>query len=161
MFKRHKRIIVLIIIAIIFLVLGMYVINRYTALQQSPTDEKVLISSSDLILAVKSSGGMCPDGACWGEQIYRNNGNVIVNKSEKFTLKRDEVQKLKNLIINEDFNAIKSRPFTQMCPTAYDGSASTYYFYTPHGIERIGSCEFEINYKDPLFAYIFELQTKY
>jgi hypothetical protein len=51
-----------------------------------------------------------------------------------------------------DFNLIRSRPFTGECPTAYDGQEIILEFHAPSGVQRVASCEVEIDWTSPLFA---------
>jgi hypothetical protein len=51
-----------------------------------------------------------------------------------------------------DFGVIRSRPFTGACPVAFDGQEVIYEFRAPTGVERVVSCETEIDPDDPLFA---------
>jgi hypothetical protein len=51
---------------------------------------------------------------------------------------------------------IESRPFTDLCPTAYDGQETIYIFTVGLGtaLERIASCEVEVDLSDPLFVAV-------
>ena len=51
-----------------------------------------------------------------------------------------------------DFDAIRARPFTGECPVAFDGQEFIYEFGAPTGVERIASCETEIDPDNPVFA---------
>lgn len=51
-----------------------------------------------------------------------------------------------------DYAALRSRPFTGECPTAFDGQEFVWEFGAPTGVERIASCETEIDPAHPLFA---------
>ena len=49
---------------------------------------------------------------------------------------------------------LKSHPFTGECPTAYDGQEIAFEFGAPGGIERIATCEVEVDVGSPLFAAV-------
>ncbi|HSL98412.1 MAG TPA: hypothetical protein VK831_07555, partial [Candidatus Deferrimicrobiaceae bacterium] len=51
-----------------------------------------------------------------------------------------------------DYAAIRSRPFTGECPTAYDGQEVVLEFHASSGVQTIRSCEVEIDWTSPLFA---------
>jgi len=55
-----------------------------------------------------------------------------------------------------DFSLIESRPFTDLCPTAYDGQETIYIFTVALGtaFERIASCEVVVDPSDPLFVAV-------
>jgi hypothetical protein len=55
-----------------------------------------------------------------------------------------------------DFAAIRARPFTGECPVNYDGQEVIYEFGTPGGVERIASCETEVDSDAPLFRAVTE-----
>lgn len=81
------------------------------------------------------SGGMCPNGPCSSSRvIYKSNNSD-----------------LQELINQTDFNEIRKVKFTELCPTAYDGSKVLYTFYTSHGIEQIDTCVTKVNPNSPLF----------
>src|SRR3989344_6873852 len=98
-------------------------------------------TDSNKLLQIYFHGGLCPDGECNSTTVFTEHGNVIVNGSLKTTLIPNEVIKFKQLIENTDYITIKSKKFTGMCPTAYDGSETIYTFYTNHGNEVISTCQ--------------------
>ena len=49
---------------------------------------------------------------------------------------------------------LKSHPFTGECPTAYDGQEIAFEFGAPGGIERIATCEVEVDVGSPLFVAV-------
>ncbi len=48
-----------------------------------------------------------------------------------------------------DFDAIRARPFTGECPVNFDGQEVIFEFGAPGGVERIASCETEIDPDQP------------
>lgn len=63
---------------------------------------------------------------------------------------------LDTAIKSTDFVAIRSRTFTGECPVNFDGQEVIYEFGAPGGLERIASCETEIDPDHPLFVAIHE-----
>ncbi len=59
---------------------------------------------------------------------------------------------LESAIASTDFAALKARPFTGECPTAFDGQEVVFEFGAPRGTERLASCEVEIDWGLPLFV---------
>jgi hypothetical protein len=59
---------------------------------------------------------------------------------------------LDNAIRATDFAALKGHPFTGDCPTAVDGQEVLFEFGAPRGVQRIASCEVEIDWGQPLFV---------
>ena len=51
-----------------------------------------------------------------------------------------------------DFDAMRLRRFTGECPVAFDGQEVIFAFGAPTGVERIASCETEIDPGRPAFA---------
>lgn len=106
------------------------------------------------LLEMRSRGGLCPNGECDSTTLITADGRVFQNNSLQKTISPEKMQKLVTLILDSDFEAIKSRKFTGTCPIAYDGQETTYNFYTPDGVESISSCQVEIDYTSPLFAEV-------
>jgi hypothetical protein len=55
-----------------------------------------------------------------------------------------------------DFAALKRHRFTGECPVNFDGQESIYQFATSAGVERIASCETQIDESHPLFVAIHD-----
>jgi hypothetical protein len=109
------------------------------------------------LLVVSTRGGECPAGMCESETVFERDGRVHVTKpkpAEQGRLPGATVAALDAAIHAADFAAIRSRPFEDTCPTAYDGQEVIYEFGTPSGTERIASCEVEIDPHDPLFVAV-------
>ena len=58
---------------------------------------------------------------------------------------------LDGMIKATDFALLRARPFTGECPVNFDGQELIYEFGAPGGVERIASCETEIDPDHPLF----------
>ena len=70
-----------------------------------------------------------------------------------------QVELLEIRIAGANFTVIRSRPFTKICPTAYDGQEIAYRFFTAGAGESISSCQTEIDYQSPLFAVVAEVEA--
>ena len=57
---------------------------------------------------------------------------------------RDQVAAIDAAIKLTDF-AMRKHPFTGECPTAFDGEELVYEFSAPTGVERMASCEVEVD----------------
>ena len=58
------------------------------------------------------------------------------------------------LIKTTDFATIRADAFTGECPVNFDGQEVIYEFGAPGGVERIASCETEVDPDHPLFAAV-------
>lgn len=121
---------------------------------------------SDILLQVSFHGGMVPSGNTGHREFvvtrdgkYSTSGDV--DRKRKGQLQSAELNELIRLINEADFVALRSKQFTGMCPTAFDGEELTYSFHTRTGVETIASCKVEIDAKAPLFIKVAEILTKY
>ncbi len=109
------------------------------------------------LVTVETRGGECPRGACGGTIAVEADGRVHAlepSPAELGTVPESTVEGLATEIAQADFAALKSRPFTGECPTAFDGQETIYTFTTPSGVERIASCEFVVDPEHPLFVAV-------
>lgn len=110
------------------------------------------------VLRIRASGGMCPDGVCGTETVLRLDGRFTrtIGKAAPTEGRIDAA--LAAAVAKEttsaNFTQLKAKPFTGLCPTAYDGSEFSYTFSTHRGDEEIGSCKVDIDWKHPLFAAV-------
>jgi hypothetical protein len=109
------------------------------------------------LVTVETRGGECPAGACGQTITIDRDGRVHLAAkppNDLGTITPEVLDTLQGLIATTDFTAVKSRPFTGDCPTAYDGQETIYSFSTPGGVETIASCTFAIDPSTPLFAAV-------
>ena len=107
------------------------------------------------LVTVEAHGGRCPDGEC--RTVFAIESDGLVHQLEPVEL---DVHRVTDKTIDvyqsalgiTDFDAIRSRPFTGECPTAFDGMEIVYTFETPAGPERISSCEVDIDRRAPIFV---------
>src|SRR6185295_10208795 len=109
------------------------------------------------LVTVETRGGECPAGACGRTITIDRDGRVHLAAkppNDLGSVTPEVLTTLQTLIATADFAAIKSRPFTGDCPTAYDGQETIYSFSTPGGVETIASCTFAVDPSTPLFAAV-------
>jgi hypothetical protein len=102
-----------------------------------------------VVMTAIYSGGHCVYGECGGQvTIYADGTYEVVNGAGDLrveTLPASTVDQLVAQIDAADYAAIRSQPFTDTCPIAYDGQEVTYTFYTSAGTETIASCQYVID----------------
>ncbi|MBP6343193.1 MAG: hypothetical protein KA403_04625 [Candidatus Omnitrophica bacterium] len=139
---------------VLVLILQMCLVLFSASTVQAADDDK-------LMFAIKVTGGKCVYGLCHSEQYFFKDGVFKFSDGGGYqregTLFADDLQKIAAAIEKTDFKVVKSKPFTQICRKAYDGSESVYYFYTSHGVEEIGTCAYVIDDQHPLFIEITNL----
>jgi hypothetical protein len=109
------------------------------------------------LLTVEAHGGRCMEGECRTVLAIEPDGLVHQIEPVEAEIHRatnEAIDVYRAALAISDFDAIRSRPFTGECPTAFDGQELVYTFATPAGPERISWCEVEIDPGDPLFAAV-------
>jgi hypothetical protein len=113
------------------------------------------------LMTLYRHGGLCVYGGCeWTFAIDEDGSAVIADGGSariQTALSNRQIAELIALIEQTDFAAIKAVPFTDTCPTAYDGQESIYTFQTTRGEEVIASCQVVVDPALPLFRWIDEL----
>jgi hypothetical protein len=107
------------------------------------------------LLTVTARGGMCPPGACQTTIFIERDGRVhqaAKPPNELGQVPDPTLTALERAIASADVAAIRSRPFTGTCPTAWDGQELVFDFGAPAAIERVESCKVDIDWHSPLFA---------
>ena len=109
------------------------------------------------LVTVTTRGGECMDGPCGNVIAIAANGQVHQVQPEPAELGELSDELLSALdaqIKTTDFAVIRARPFTGECPVNFDGQEVVYEFAAPSGVERIASCETEIDPDHPLFLAV-------
>jgi hypothetical protein len=126
-------------------------------LNQHPIDENLLVY-------VYRTGGLCPYGGCFGEQKIYKNGTYELSEGDgskkEIHLSEENIKELNSLLASTDFVNLKTKPFHDICPTAYDGGRWIYYFYTKEDVIRIDSCETIIDWNNSLFSILNKFYAK-
>jgi hypothetical protein len=111
------------------------------------------------LVTVTTRGGECPEGACGSTLAIERDGRLVQTAPESVVIGQVPPEVLATLDIaikSTDFGAIRSRPFTGECPVHFDGQEVIYEFGAPGRVERIASCETEIDPDHPLFVVVQE-----
>jgi len=111
------------------------------------------------LLTVTTRGGECVDGPCGSVTIVERDGRVhttVPGAAELGQLDPVVLASLDAAIKTADYDAIRATKFTGECPTAFDGQEAILEFGAPSGVERIASCETEIDPANPLIAAVVE-----
>ena len=109
------------------------------------------------LVTVQTRGGECPEGACGGTIAVERDGRIHMVAPTAEELGRapaDALTALDAAIRGADFAAITSKPFTGECPVNFDGQELIYEFTTASGVQRIASCEVEVDPAHPLFVAV-------
>ena len=124
----------------------------------SPAAVASLLPTSTLpLVTVTTRGGECPEGACGSTLVIERDGRLHQTAPESFDIGQvspETLALLDGTIKTADFAAVRSRPFTGECPVNFDGQEVIYEFGAPGGVERIASCETEIDPDHPLFKAV-------
>ena len=111
------------------------------------------------LVTIETRGGECPDGACGSVVAIEADGRVHQIEPTELVIGQlppDVVEALRIEIDQANFPLILSRPFTDTCPTAFDGQETIYVFTAALGtrLERIASCEVVVDPSHPLFVAV-------
>ena len=109
------------------------------------------------LVTVEAHGGRCLQGECRTLVAIEADGLVHQIEPVEAEIHRatdEAIEAYRAALAVTDFDAIRARPFTGECPTAFDGQELIYTFATPAGPERISSCEVDIDPHAPLFAAV-------
>lgn len=109
------------------------------------------------LVTVTTRGGECPEGACGSTLVVERDGRLRHTAPENVVLGQvtpEALAALDGAIKTADFATIRARPFTGECPVNFDGQEVVYEFGAPGGVERIASCETEIDPNHPLFKAV-------
>jgi hypothetical protein len=109
------------------------------------------------LLTVETRGGDCPQAACGSTIAVESDGRVHATApvdAELGTLPASTLDGLATEIAQTDFAELKSHAFTGTCPIAFDGQETIYTFATASGLERIASCEVNVDAAHPLFVAV-------
>lgn len=126
---------------------------------QDPLRPSPVPSSTTPLVTIESRGGECPNGPCGSVVAIEADGSVHQVRPTELVIGQvppDLVEALRIEIDQANFPLIESRPFTDTCPTAYDGQETIYIFTVGlgPGFERIASCEVAIDPSEPLFITV-------
>ena len=121
----------------------------------SPDEPSVAVEGG--LVSVETLGGHCLAGACGGTITLEPDGRahqVEPEAKELGTVPDEIMQALVVEVEQADFEAIKSQPFTDTCPIAFDGQQFIYTFTVGATSERIDSCAVVVDPANPLFVAV-------
>lgn len=119
----------------------------------------LLPAPAGAFVTVTTRGGECPEGACGSTLAIERDGRLLQTAPELVVLGQvppETLAALDAMIKATDFAVIRARPFTGECPVNFDGQEVVYEFSAPGRVERIASCETEIDPDHPLFVAVQE-----
>jgi hypothetical protein len=97
------------------------------------------------------------DGPCDFSVVLERDGRVHDGKDPATNLGRlpaEAYAGLEAAIQATDFAAMRAKPFTGECPIAFDGQKQVFEFSVGGTIQRLDSCESELDWSSPLFIAI-------
>lgn len=109
------------------------------------------------LLTVEIRGGECPAGACATTVILERDGRVhqaAKPPNDLGVVPPANLAVVDAAIRSTNFDALRSHPFTGQCPTAYDGQEIVFEFGAPGGIQRVATCDVEVDFGLPLFVAV-------
>ena len=125
-----------------------------SACQSIPAVASLAPVAAGPLVTVTVRGGECPEGACGGTTVIERDGRVHQTAPAAADLGQvppDVLTALDAAIKTTDFDVIRARPFTGECPVNFDGQESIFEFGAPRGVERIATCETDVDMEHPLF----------
>jgi hypothetical protein len=114
-------------------------------------------ATTGALVTVETRGGECVNGPCGTTVVLERDGRVHAAAkppNDLGTVPPELLGTLDRLIATTDFAVLKSRPFTGQCPTAYDGQEIVFEFGAPGGVQRIATCEVDVDFGLPLFVAV-------
>ena len=106
-------------------------------------------TDKEVVMSVFIHGGLCSYEACLTTAVLSSDGTFIIVGGEgtvsSGTISPELVSGLTDSIKKADFIEIRSNPFVDDCPTAYDGQENIYTFYINDREERVAACETAID----------------
>jgi hypothetical protein len=114
-------------------------------------------TASGPLVTVSTRGGECMAGPCGSQIVIERDGRIHAVKPEVKDFGRlpsNVLAALDTAVRTTDFAQLKSKPFTGECPVNFDGQEIIYEFGAPAGVQRIASCEVEIDANHPLILAV-------
>jgi hypothetical protein len=109
------------------------------------------------LVTLETRGGECNMGECSQVTVLSDDGMLTVGKAQPQKTAPESVARLRTLIGETDFAALRTHKFTGTCPMAYDGQESIFTFYTSRGPERVASCETAIDVNGEPFNTFYNI----
>jgi hypothetical protein len=119
--------------------------------------ETVIPAAAGPIVTVELRGGECFAPPCGRTVMLERDGRVheaAKPPNDLGVVPPDQLAAIDTAIRLTDFAALRNRPFTGECPTAFDGQEIVYTFAAPSGTQVIASCEVDIDEGLQLFVAV-------
>lgn len=117
------------------------------------------------LLSVVYEGGFCVYGGCRTEvTLYADGGyhaEDVGGEVRDTYIDAADLEAVVNALNSADFEAMRSKPFTDTCPIAYDGNEIIYTFHTSEGTETLSSCEYVLDERYELIQVVQGLIEQY
>lgn len=114
-------------------------------------------SATGPLVTVAMRGGNCLNPPCESTVTLDRDGRVhsaAKPPNDLGTVPADQVAAIDAAIKLTDFAELRTHPFTGECPVNFDGQEVVYEFSAPTGVERIESCQTEVDLGSPLFVAV-------
>ena len=114
-------------------------------------------TAAGTLVTVETRGGLCADGPCGTTIVIERDGRVhqaAKPPNELGIVPPAALAALDAAIRTTDFTALRSHPFTGECPTAFDGQEIVFEFRVPGGVQRLATCEVDVDFGSPLFLAV-------
>ena len=116
------------------------------------------------LMTIYSHGGLCLYGECISNITIYTDGTLRYETGDRegeMMLNPREIADLATAIYEADYDVLRSEPFTELCPTTYDGQETIFTFHIREVEEIISSCEYLIDEGAPIFAVIYAIFENY
>lgn len=93
-------------------------------------------------------GGLCVYGECHQTLTINDDQSYAYAEGKKQSagkLEDAQFAALQEALKQLDAKAVMEKPFTEICPSAYDGRESEYTFYSAQGQQTLASCTYIID----------------
>ncbi len=113
--------------------------------------------ATGVLLTVETRGGKCVGGPCGMTVIVERDGRVHLAAkppNDLGVVSPDLIAALDAEIQTTDWAELFSHRFTGECPTAYDGQEVVFEFAAPTGVQRVATCEVDVDFGSPLFVAV-------
>jgi hypothetical protein len=135
-------------------IVGLLLAVLLSACQSIPAVASLAPVAAGPLVSVTTRGGECVNGPCGGTTVIERDGRIHQTAPTAADLGQvppDVLTALDAAIKTTDFDVIRARPFTGECPVNVDGQEQIFEFGAPGGVERIATCETEVDMEHPLF----------
>jgi hypothetical protein len=116
---------------------------------------------TDPLISIHAEGGMCVYGSgCSRDTEILQNGSFTIKDGSGATINGQlddaTLTQLKDAIKAADFAEIKSKPFTDTCPIAFDGQKYIFTIHRDGQPEELDSCVYALDMESPLFRVDYQ-----